>query len=307
MLKIQQLYNDFRVDHITENDKNKHARRDWVQVHCPFCRGSQNYHLGYNTAQGFFCCWRCKFHGEVKVLQKILSVTVQEAKEIAKRYRTKGFGGKRFSVAEKADVGGVCRLPKWCGLTEHHTKYLESRGYDINMLTELWGVTGTLHSPRVCNVNFSYRVIAPIYYGLEMVSFQGRDFTGKSHLKYITSPKQNEVIHHKDIVYGYDMVPGDSVVITEGVFDVWKLGPGAVCTFGIGFSKAQQALLSEFSNRFILYDTEDGEAREKAKELAYQLACYGGRTEIITLPWKGKDPGDLTPKQGAEVMRELLI
>jgi len=67
MLKIMKLYNDHRVQYVAEGDKGRHVRRGWVQVHCPFCRGSQDYHLGYNIDQGYYCCWRCKFHGEVNI------------------------------------------------------------------------------------------------------------------------------------------------------------------------------------------------------------------------------------------------
>lgn len=45
---------DFKLDY-------RHSG-GWVNIHCPFCQGSQDYHLGIR-ADGMGChCWRCGKH-----------------------------------------------------------------------------------------------------------------------------------------------------------------------------------------------------------------------------------------------------
>jgi len=301
MLQIQRLLSHYNIPYLQEGAKNKHTRPGWIQINCPFCKGSQNYHLGYCLYQGYFTCWRCGFHSETETISTLLKLDWKDTKLVMGTYKGHGSARKALNVPTEG-VSGVCHLPKGSTpLQTQHKAYLNKRGYD-SALIKHWGAIGTLWGSRP----YSYRIIAPIFFQGELVSFQGRDFTGKSHLKYMTASKENEKVHHKHIVYGYDAVPGTSVVIVEGFMDVWKLGPGAVATFGIKYTKEQVQLLSSFRNRFVMFDTEDGEARKQAKQLAYDLAGYGGYTEIVKLPFAGKDPGDLTHKQGSEVMLELL-
>lgn len=60
-------------------------------------------------------------------------------------------------------------------------KYLEGRRFDPKMLQDEWNVlaTGPGAIIKVNNktIDYSYRVIAPVYYEGKMVSFQGRDWS----------------------------------------------------------------------------------------------------------------------------------
>lgn len=88
--------------------------------------------------------------------------------------------------------------------------------------------------------------------------------------------------------------------MVEGVVDVWKLGKGAVCTFGTKFTKKQIARLCKMNTVYIYYDPEP-EAQEKARELANSLISVP-HVYIIN---GDKEPGDLSRKEGVEIMREL--
>jgi hypothetical protein len=98
------------------------------------------------------------------------------------------------------------------------------------------------------------------------------------------------------------------VVIVEGITDVWRLGYGAVCTFGIKFTPQQVRLLGNaFTNRFVLYDQTEKQALRQGKKLAEQLSIYPGNTEYIEI--KGvnakKDPAQYTNLFASKLMQSL--
>ena len=88
-MNIAQFFQDFGVD--TSASGNKHYRRGWVNTHCPFCTGSQNYHLGYNLHGGYFNCYRCGFKPEIKVIAALLRIPYNEARDIYRKYQGKGY------------------------------------------------------------------------------------------------------------------------------------------------------------------------------------------------------------------------
>jgi hypothetical protein len=144
-----------------------------------------------------------------------------------------------------------------------------------------------------------------------LVSYQGRDYTGKQALRYKACRKEKELIHHKHILYGWDQL-GDAAVIVEGITDVWRLGFGACCPFGIKYTPSQLRLLAEKKRRYVLFDTEDKQARKMGKQLARQLSIMVGYTEYVELddcewidPKAGRDPANMTQECADEIMAEM--
>ncbi len=116
---------------------------------------------------------------------------------------------------------------------------------------------------------------------------------------------EKEARHHKACLYGLDQVPGETVVIVEGITDVWRLGVGSVATFGIKYTKTQVLLLKRFKRRAILFDSADSQAQEQAEKLAKELSAFSGET--ISLIIDAKDPGTMSPKDAQDLMRQLGI
>ena len=83
-MKILNLYKDHSIPFITEG--NKHARDGWVNVHCPFCAGEQNYHLGYELDSNHFNCWRCGGHFQDQTIAKLLHITTDKAEQLIREY-----------------------------------------------------------------------------------------------------------------------------------------------------------------------------------------------------------------------------
>ncbi len=78
----------------------------------------------------------------------------------------------------------------------------------------------------------------PIQLDGSIVSWQARDITGKSNLKYISPPKDSVL---KRTFYGIDFVQkGSTVIIVESIFDAWRLGKGVgIACFGTSWTEAQ--------------------------------------------------------------------
>jgi len=300
------VFNTYDVPFVTEGDK--HSRPGWVQVHCPFCEGSQGYHLGYNTVKAYFHCWRCGWHPVLEALALLLHVTEHEANEVANKHRidTLVAPSSHFSPLEALKTPedlseyllplSIC--PK---LSNGHKHYLRERGFDPLELEKLYGLQSVGHLGP-----YKFRIFVPIIYEGRMVSYQTRAVLRTAPLKYKACAKKDEVIHHKHILYNADTAIGDTVIVVEGVTDVWKLGAGAVATFGTAWTTQQATLLGmRWKRRIILFDSEPA-AQERAEALANTLSQFGGETEIATLNKTGIDPGGLSYEEAKKIKRNLL-
>jgi len=109
----------------------------------------------------------------------------------------------------------------------------------------------------------------------------------------------------KSTLYGLDRaIPGNPVVIVEGVLDQWKLGNGSVATYGTAWTDDQVKLLRMLapSKIYTFYDSES-----EAQKSAYQLAQHIWFTEVEMLSFDDKkDPGELTTTQAQNLMVDLL-
>jgi len=293
LVNITKLFNDFSIQFVTEG--HKHARRGWVQTECPFCTGNPGYHLGYNLAGGYFNCWRCGWKPFLKTLARLLNTSINEARFIARQYALKGKALRQVyyeQAPEKREGREWAKLPpNVCSLLPSHVKYLESRGLDVEELKELWKIRS------VGPVGpFKHRVLIPLFWDNRLVSYQARDVTGKQSIRYKACPKEWEAIHHKHLVYGlWEALRHGmrKVIITEGPIDVWKLGIGGVCTFGISFTQQQAMLLARnLDKAFIAFDNEK-QAWRSAKKLAAELGFYGVECEVIRIPEEFNDIGEM--------------
>jgi hypothetical protein len=277
---------------------DKHNREGWVNVPCPFCSGNSGYHLGYNENSRSFNCHRCGRKGPLEVIRKLLGVNEHEAKRILRKF--KGRPRARELSAPKIRNNRKLIWPTGVGpMEEIHRRYLRGRGFVPEDLERRWGLLGSGRAGP-----YKFRVMAPIHFEEQLVSYQGRDITGRSDLKYKACKQEEEVRDHKHCLYGMDFVPGNSIVIVEGIVDVWRLGPGAVATFGISYTRQQVNLLRGFRNRFVMFDSGDPQAVAQARLLAAELSGFAGNTEILTLD--GGDPGEMPQKDADSIMREVL-
>jgi len=265
----------------------KFCTKGWVQVECPFCTGSAGPHLGWNLDHNFFNCWRCGWHSTPHTLTCLTGLGYDEVRLAIARHA--GRPTRLREIVEEPNK--ACALPPGATeLTQTHTQYLVSRNCDSSV-ADTWGL-------KACGPfgRYKFRIIAPIYYNGRLVSYQGRDHTNNSGLKYKACAQEDEAIDHQKLLYGYDLVPSKKcVIVVEGIIDAWRIGPGCVATFGMDWCLSQAKLLKTFKRRLIMYDGEK-EAQRQACKLAKTLSMYGGVTEVIE-PTYGTDPAQLSDKE----------
>lgn len=293
-MRIQDILDELRIDYKEAGDHH-HARPGWVQLRrCPFC-SSQNYHLGYNLQARYFNCWKCGGHNGPKVLEalglprrKALSLfpALESAGQVESRERTK------ISLTEPEGRGPFGKI---------HRNYLLRRGFsmrEISTLENLWQVQAIRHAAKL-----SWRLYIPIIYRGAKVSWTTRAIGERVSQRYISASAAEEVINHKNLVYGLDFC-SHSIVICEGPVDAWKIGPGAGALFGTTFTTAQVKSLVSIPRRFVCFDSSP-EAQRKANELASQLACFPGVTENLIID--AKDPGEASPKEIRQIRRAARL
>jgi DNA primase len=300
-MNVRQLLSAYNIPFVTEG--NKHCTAGWINIHCPFCAGSQDFHLGIHEEGTAANCWRCGGHSMVQVLQKLLNIDKAKAYEILKKY-----GGRaRTRIATEAKVSIFpLKLPTPNGrLAPYYKKYLENRGFDAEYLEKEWGLLQTGPISFLDDISFSHRILIPIYWNGEMVSFQGRDITGKSKWKYLACPKRREKIDLKTIVYGKEThwASSPALIITEGVTDVWRLGPSSVATFGIQFKIEQVLALSKIHDKFFIVFDNETEAQKQAKSLAVKLKTLGKKVHIEKVE---DDPGSMKQEEADYLVKQLL-
>lgn len=283
---------------------SKHCRAGWVQIGCSFCAGGVGTHLGICLPGAYASCWRCKGKSMLQVVQSLLTCSWGEAHGLVEQYSVKGSttGKRGKSTLRKIKLldKEVKLPPGTTDLTPRHDEYLAKRGFDPEYLERMFELNGV--GPIG---GYKHRIIAPIALQGRIVSYQGRDITGKSDLKYKACAEIDEAYPHKHTLYGIDLAKKESVVVVEGITDVWRLGPGAVATFGTSFTSAQVKMIhTGFKRAFVLFDGELA-AQKAAQELGHMLAVAGVDVEVLLLG-EG-DPGGMVQDEADGLARELLV
>lgn len=299
-MDIKRLLGDYNVPFVTEG--NKHCTRGWVNIHCPFCAGSKNFHLGLQEEGKAAHCWRCGQHPVVKTLSSILNLPQSRTRAIMQKYGTI----RRKRIAEPTVAINPLKYPKPNNkLTKPYKDYLSARGFDPDKLEQEWQLQQTGPVSYLDDIDYSYRIIIPVIWDGEIVTFQARDITDKNDFKYLACPKHREKIHHKTILYGrQDLWQNcDGIIIVEGVTDVWRLGTSAVATFGTQFKMEQVLQLAKHNNNFFIIFDDDIQAQKQARALATKLKALGKTAQIEKIK---EDPGGMEQEDADYLVRYLL-
>lgn len=305
-MDILKLFQDFNVPHIQSG--HKHARAGWVNTSCPFCTGNPGWHLGFcmNSAEpqfyNRFVCWRCGGKGTVRTTAALLGISTEKAKEVLSRYGA-GYQPRMKHRAETIRRPTRIKLPSPKQKIKDIPRardYIEGRNFDPEYLAKEWSVYATVALPT----SFPFRIVTPIKYRRVPVSYQGRTYID-AEPKYKAADKDKESIHHKDIVFGLDEArEHDTCFIVEGVFDVFRLGPGAIATFGIKYRVPQAHVIARNFKRAILLFDDDPQARWQSEQICIDLAQRGLEVEELLLD--GHDPAEMTEDEASHLRSEYL-
>lgn len=285
--------------HIPYDDSGAEVTEGWINIRCPFCGGK--HHLGVSTRNGSISCWRCGRHKTPELLRRFFAGRTVSVSDIMQRY-LKTIPSDKSPVfrGEMSGFQKTCQVPTHAGpLSTLHRRYLEGRKFDPDEITRVWGILGT--GPFG---DYKYRIIAPITLDGFLVSYQGRDITGKQKLRYKACAIKDEAVHHKHILYGVDLLIGRRAVVVEGITDAWRLGAGAIATFGTAYTREQERFIAErLDEAFLLFDSSDDHAVSQMQQLGERLSLVMDKVEMVQTDWK--DPGEAPQEEADALMAEL--
>lgn len=284
----------------------------WIGIEtCPFC-GKTNNGLGFNLSSNAIKCWRCGRHDIISLIKALCECNYNTAKKIQTEYTdTRDRNAAEDKQGAYKATKTTCLYPTGTvPLNDRHKAYLEGRGFDADHLEEIWHLRGTGNLG-----DYKFRILVPVMFDRVMVSYQGRDYIGKAELRYKTCKQENEVIPHQHLLYGLDFIKNRKCLIVEGIFDVFRMGPGSVCCFGISWLYQQVELIVEYCDTvFILFDNEPN-AQKQALSLAVALNARGVDVEVLDIsdttsgmlvdPSGGIDPGNLKQEYADAIMSDL--
>jgi len=296
MFNFKKFCEDFRIPIAPKG--HQHYRRNWVNIECPQCSGSRGWHGGYNQKNGFYTCYRCGWHPIEKIIQALTkSIDNAFIKSLILKYQTEEIEQLENQTIHADKV----RLPETKPLSQVHKDYLASRQFDPEKLEKQYNLKATTEAGK-----YKFRILAPITFHNEVVSFQCRDYTDTQKARYMDCEKEDEVIDHKHILYGWDQIPYNckNCIVVEGITGVWRLGPGALGTFGANYHISQVRLLaSRFEKIYTFFDPDD--AGEKAGKMIGELQAIG--KEAIQLETiEGYDSGSIPQDIADELMEKIL-
>jgi len=290
MFDVKRLLDDYNVEYWTHG---KNVADGFVNVRCPYCADSSN-HFGFSDNGEVGICWRCGNHNVFDALSLITGMSLREIYKVVKDYNL------IIDINEEEEVkyNNTTIEMKGQKLLPQHKKYLESRNFNANYLERKYDLRGTLFDNE-----YGYRIMIPVYYHNRIVSYQGRDFTGKSKVRYMMCKPENEIIPIKNILYNLDNCTNNWCIVVEGIFDVWRMGDNCCSTLGTSYKKEQLNLLARrFNTIFIMFDGEP-QAQIKANKLGKELTLLG--KEVINLKLESGDPAELTDEEARQIMKDI--
>ena len=283
---------------IHSTTKGKHSKAGWVQIRCPFCTGNPGWHGGFNIQSGYYNCRRCGYHWMPRVISRLLEIPIRQAFTAIRKYSAGQVSVSRKEHTRFQKYGTIKLPPGTSYVADSHKIYLKNirRFSKYQKIIRLWQLksTGT-YGP------YAHRILAPIYFEHQLVSYQCRSTAPDHNPPYKACAKTDELVHHKHILYGFDFaVPKNRCVVVEGITDVWRLGPGAVATFGKGFTPEQiRVLVNNFETIYRLFDTDANQEDQLEKSLS------DAGIDPYTVNLSHGDPGQLTDGQAEELMKDI--
>lgn len=283
-----------------------------ITIHCPCCPPEDpdpSRHGNLNPEDGSYSCWRCKGSHPAVVIARAGRCSVQAASDLIRKYTTGVVKSKR----EVVQMASSITLPGSHTPQEMHTKYLEGRGFNVEELEFYHGIRYTGMMEKWNGVDWGWRVIIPVFDRRNnLVSFQGRALFKQQDPRYLFPPKERQIRDCKTLLYGAELCGNNKdLLVVEGVMDAWKLGAGAVCTFGSSVTDAQVLEMANWRRVFIAFDNEPA-AIEHARDVAKQLSSLGVEAYIVNTDFglnpdgTARDIGDL-PMDDARAFRRQVL
>lgn len=294
-MDVLQFLNDYSIPYQT---RGKNLSRGRLGVNCPYC-GDTGYHAAFTPEGKVYYCWKCAWHPTDKTLQILSGLTSYEYKNIIGSYD--GTDSLLSSLNKKIPNATALELSGSPGLLPHDRAYLKKRKFDPDYLMEKYKIrSGGLAG------DWAWRIIIPIFYKGQLVSWQGRTTTNDD-IRYKTLAIEKSIMDAKSVLFNVDDCKHDYVFVVEGPFHVFRMGDDACATLGTSVTESQVRNLANYKNIFILFDSEVP-AQERAKKLGTRIAslCSSNVSVVDLELTNSTDIADLSDSQWATFREELI-
>lgn len=297
-MNFEKLFTDYKIEY------NNRVNRGWTNVTCPFC-DDKTFNGGFNNAGDYFHCWKCGGHNFEQALALVTNIPKNQIKDLIQQYQGRNSLLNRLN--KKQARATKLELPTNT-LNSVEREYLRKRNFNPKFLHEKYkivggGFTGT----------WKYRIIIPLILDGKIVSWTGRTILSKEKQQGNKIPRyknlsiEQSVIDPKSILYNLDNCKNKTAVLTEGAFDVIRMGDGFFCSFGTELTQSQISIIKQrFEKVFVMFDNEK-EAQAKARKFGLQIASIGVDVEIVDCygDFNKNDAGELN-EQEVEIIRKEL-
>lgn len=299
-MNFEKLFTDYDVEY------NNRVNRGWVNVHCPYCTEvSGSFHGGFNASGNYYHCWKCGGHDFKQTLSFVTNIPKNQIDELIEQYQGRNIVlsrlNKRKAQATKLKLPTETLIPI-------EREYLRKRNFNPKYLHRKYKIVGGGITGK-----WKYRIIIPLILNGKIVSWTGRSILLPAKQEELNIPRyknlsiENSVIDPKSILYNLDNCRKEIGVLTEGAFDVMRMGDDFFCSFGTELTQSQIAMIKDrFKKVFIMFDNEK-EAQEKARKFGLQIAAIGVDVEIVDAygDFGKNDAGELNPEEVNIIRQEL--
>lgn len=305
---IQNLLEKYQIEYWLEG---KNVSPGSTNIKCPFCDDHSN-HLGIFHENLGYHCWRCDTSGTFDYL--LARITNQSIERVKEEVADLGFSFEVDTEMQIQDLwkdpgpkkdrperSGPISLPKYFDpVTETMDFplldwYLNLRGFTR--------VTPIEYHCGICSVGeYMNRMVIPVYFNNELVSYQGADLTRRAQLKYKTAP--GEINNY---LYRWDLIDWNKeyIVLVEGILDAWRFGDNALCTFGTHLTDKQKNLIVQSRVRKVIFSW-DGDAWDKSVQHAEEMNTFVPEVAAVEFP-QFEDPDSFGLHYGVDALRSLVF
>ena len=301
-MELKEFLEDFDIEYW---ESGKNVTYGWINIQCPFCDDDSN-HLGIRLSDLTCHCWKCGRKRLISIIKEVTDLTYKEAKEIFKRIEASDAPRKIEPEENFAliDTETFVKMPDEASkvFPKLHRMYLKKRRFNYKQLIRKYKIKAVYNFGK-----YAFRIIIPIYKNGTLISFTSRDVTDYGEPKYLHASEAECAVRPKDLIYGLDEIPvGGDAILVEGVFDKWRLGKSAICSFGTQLSGKQYVELAqkEINNLFMFFDQDRG-GQKAVKASSKHIAPLARNVEVIRIKGHDGDPDNLTKEQADLLMRSL--
>ena len=299
-----------RLDLVTGKQKPSIVHSgEYYAVCCPFCNDTRyrcyiNHRYGTDDEFGRAQTHLAYCHNAGCPLSMRSPEAYRQLAEMLTGHRLVDLRKVKIEEGNKVDLDAI-RM-NWPGkvvrvdtLPETHPAnvYLKSRGFAYKTIGKFYDVHFCVEGNKICQD----RLIIPIYYRGKMVGWQARaiyevDWKQSLFPKYYTAPgtPRREILYNIDNAAKYK-----TGIIVEGVTDVWKVGPQAVCTFGANMTLDQQRLFKKNfkdNNGVLFYDPDIKDAMKEKVDILCASMSKALKSGFCSVYLQEGDAGDCTRK-----------